>query len=154
MLYDLITLVGDSTANELAIAVCGDNLLSTSTALPMSSCNMPCSGKPTEFCGGSNALLVSYSGVPPGSAPAPGAPTVLQQYGNWHSIGCYTDSTAARTLLTGMGVNGAVTPQRCLDACRSAPTPFQFAGVEFAVVSPPLLSLDLHPLIVCLTGML
>jgi len=144
--------VGDLITHELALTVCGNELLSSSTALPMSSCNMPCSGNAGEICGGPNALLVSYSGGNAG--PAPGAPTVLPQYGNWHSLGCYTDGPQ-RTLLTGMPVQGgAMTPQRCMDACHSAAPPFQFAGVEYAGVSFMLLSLDLHPLIFCQTGML
>jgi len=135
MLYERITLQGENFAtHRLVIADCGDFLLSTSTALPMSSCNMPCSGNAAESCGGGNALLVFYSGVDPG--PPPASPTVLPAYGQWQSLGCYTDSVAARTLLTEMVVaGGAVTPQRCMDACQSASSPFRFAGVEYAEVS-------------------
>ncbi len=109
----------------------------------MSSCNMKCSGDQTETCGGPNALLVFSSGAAP---PAPAGPTVLQTYGVWQSLGCYTDTVAARTLLTGMAVQGgSVTPQRCIDAC--AVKPYKYAGVEYAEVSLMLLYLDLHPLI-------
>ena len=99
----------------------------------MGSCNMACSGNSAQSCGGSNALLVFYSGVDPGPPPAP--PSVLSSYGLWNSLGCYTDSVVARTLLTPIGVDGAVTPQRCMDACHSGATPFRFAGVEYAEVS-------------------
>lgn len=112
----------------------------------MSSCNMKCSGNQAETCGGPNALLVFYSGVAPQAPPA--GPTVLQAYGIWNYLGCYTDQVAARTLLTGVPVQGGpVTPQRCMDACQSAATPFKYAGVEYAGVSFMLLYLDLHPLI-------
>lgn len=67
---------------------CGNWLLSSATTLPMGSCNMACSGNSGETCGGSNALLVFYSGVDPG--PAPAAPTELKAYDLWVSIGCWT----------------------------------------------------------------
>jgi hypothetical protein len=41
-----------------------------------------------------------------------------------------------------------------MDACHSAPAPFQFAGVEYAGVSLILLTLDLHPLMFYQTAML
>ena len=113
----------------------------------MTSCNMPCSGNAAEVCGGGNALLVFSSGAanPP---PPSGGPTELSEYGLWDSLGCYTDTVAARTLLTQVGVaGGPMTPQRCMDACQSAATPFHFAGVEYATVSFTLLSLNLHQLI-------
>lgn len=129
----------------LLFADCGNLLLSSSTALPMSSCNMPCSGNSGENCGGSNALLVFYSGVDPG--PPQGGPTALPSYGQWNSLGCYTDNVATRTLLNQVGVNGAMTPQLCLDACHSASPPYQLAGVEYAGVSLTFISFDPHPLI-------
>ena len=127
------------------MTVCGNTLQNGSTQLPMSSCNMACSGDASEKCGGPNALLVFYSGVAP---PAGGAgPTVLQTYGLWNSLGCYTDQVAARTLANEVTVQGGpVTPQRCMDACRAAATPFKYAGMEYAGVSLMLLSDDSHPL--------
>lgn len=126
-------------------ADCGNSLLSSSTALPMSSCNMSCSGNAGENCGGNNALLVFYSGVDPG--PPPAGPTALPSYGQWNSLGCYTDSVATRTLLNQVGVNGAMTPQKCLDACHSASPTYQFAGLEYAGVSLTFVSFAPHPLI-------
>jgi hypothetical protein len=79
MLYDRITLSRELTTHQLVIAVCGNWLDSTSTALPMSSCNMPCSGNSAELCGGGNALLVFYSGVDPGPPP-----------GTWSQVGCFS----------------------------------------------------------------
>ena len=104
---------------------------------------MPCAGNSAESCGGSNALLIFYSGVDPRLAPA--APFELPSYGLWESLGCYTDDVATRTLLTPIDVDGgAVTPQRCMDACHSSATPFRFAGVESGEVSFVFLSLDFH----------
>lgn len=125
------------------MADCGNTLMNGSTQLPMTSCNMACSGSPGEICGGSNALLVFYSGVAPA---APTGATVLQTYGAWNSLGCYTDSVAARTLANMVIVQGGpVTPQRCMDACRAAATPFLYAGMEYAGVSLMLyLSIPTH----------
>ena len=54
--------VGNTTTHELANADCGD-LPFTSAPLPMDNCNVPCPGNPGEFCGGVNALLVSWMSV-------------------------------------------------------------------------------------------
>src|SRR5258708_4175776 len=102
---------------------------------------MACSGNSAEICGGPNALSLYSSGKTPSAAP-----TVLQSFGLWTSLGCFTDSAAARTLLTPIGVTGgSVTPQRCMDACSSATSPFRFAGVEFAAVCFMFSSPDLYP---------
>ncbi|KAJ6565672.1 copper radical oxidase [Mycena sp. CBHHK59/15] len=55
--------------------------------------------------------------------------------GNWSSIGCYTDSIAARTL-TGASTTDLVnmTVENCIDFCDSKQ--LIFAGVEFMVSSP------------------
>jgi hypothetical protein len=86
---------------------------------------MACAGNSSEACGGPNRLTVFSN---PGGGPKtdPGS-------NGWGYIGCYTDSTAARTLTTGMAVNGgasSMTVNSCLTACKGSG--FTYAGVEYA----------------------
>ena len=86
---------------------------------------MACSGNSSEVCGGPNGLTVFYNGLG-GISTNPG-PT------GWGSLGCYSDSTGARTLTTGMGVPGgasAMTVALCTSACKQ--NGFTYAGVEYA----------------------
>ena len=51
-----------------------------------------------------------------------------------------SDAGAARSLTVPMGVTGAMTPQKCLDACRASG--YTYAGTEYSAVS---ILLPLHP---------
>jgi hypothetical protein len=92
-------------------------------------------GNNKELCGGSYGLNVyKYGGgattsTTPGTttrttttttsaSATPTGPTVLQTYGNWQSQGCYIDNAPGRSLPNAMNMNGANTPQKCMDAVR------------------------------------
>jgi hypothetical protein len=88
---------------------------------------MPCSGAPGEACGGPNRLSVyEKAATPGGGTPAPSGPS------GWGSLGCYSDSVAARILPTGVGVAGGASNNSaasCTAAC--AASNFKYAGTEY-----------------------
>ncbi|KIM22583.1 glyoxal oxidase [Serendipita vermifera MAFF 305830] len=109
-------------------------------------CNMKCNGS-NNFCGGPNGLNVYQYGTVASSsttattsstrasttttstAPTTTGPTTLQTYGNWQSQGCWSDDPAQRSLSFTANVNGANTPQKCMDACYAAG--YNYAGMEY-----------------------
>jgi hypothetical protein len=83
-------------------------------------------GSPSEACGGPNRLTVFSSGqthTGPTTNPGPEG---------WTSLGCYTDSVAARTLSvrmdTAAGSAGMTVAQRA-SACHASG--YGLAGVEY-----------------------
>lgn len=93
-----------------------------------SDCNMACNGDDSEDCGASNRLTVyQYNGTTalgPVENPGPDG---------WTSLGCYTDSTAARTLTHQVSTDGGaadMTIALCTSACGSAG--YKYAGAEYA----------------------
>ncbi|KAI5359093.1 putative hem peroxidase, carbohydrate-binding WSC, hem peroxidase superfamily [Septoria linicola] len=91
-------------------------------------CDMPCAGNSTEICGGSSRLNVyQITALPtmnPGSNSLPAG---------WNALGCFTDSTSARSLSNGVEVQGGssnMTIRGCLSAC--AGRGFAYAGLEYA----------------------
>lgn len=112
------------------MADCGNTFNGGSKAAT-DGCNMACSGNSTEVCGGPNRLTVFTSGNAGGSSSS--GPSVNPGPAGWGSLGCYTDSTGARTLTTGVAVTGgasAMTVALCTSACKS--NGFKYAGVEYA----------------------
>jgi hypothetical protein len=94
---------------------------------PAGDCNMACNGAASETCGGSNRLTVyQYNGTAPlGPLTNPGPP-------GWASLGCYSDTVAARTLSTMVATSGGAANMsvvHCTDACDAAG--FKLAGLEF-----------------------
>ncbi|KAH9987623.1 copper radical oxidase [Russula compacta] len=80
------------------------------------------------ICGAGSRLNLYWSGATP---PAP--PSIVPSYGSWVSLGCYSDSTAARTLTVPTAVVGGASNnsvQSCADACFSSGYPL--AGVEYS----------------------
>ncbi|EAW08575.1 WSC domain protein [Aspergillus clavatus NRRL 1] len=75
-----------------------------------SGCDTPCAADASQICGGSNALSL-YVIVP-----------------IWQSLGCYSDSTKARTLSTSYNVAGN-TVEKCQAACQAGG--YLYAGMEF-----------------------
>jgi hypothetical protein len=75
-----------------------------------SQCNAPCPGDASEICGGANALSL-YTVQPV-----------------WQSMGCYSDSTNARTLTASINIAGN-TVEKCQAACQA--NGYRYAGMEF-----------------------
>lgn len=108
---------------------CGNSLASTGTPAALSDCNMACNGNATEQCGGPDRLTVFNTTTPPG----PVGPFVNPGVNGYHSLGCYSDSVAARTLTTDMQTTGgqnALTVALCTSACAAGN--YLYAGLEYA----------------------
>lgn len=84
-------------------------------------------GDTTQVCGGGFRISVYKS-----SATPPPAPSALATYNGWGYQGCLVDAAASRSLGVGMGYTGALTPQKCLDACHGQG--YQYAGMEYSTV--------------------
>ena len=122
---------------------CGNAFSNGGGKLPdLSSCNMPCAGNSSESCGGPNRLNVydfnngyPASAIPTANAPAtstsnaPPAATPTGGDPDWAYLGCYTDSTQARTLMFAEDAGDAPTAKTCIAACVAAG--YTLAGVEY-----------------------
>lgn len=115
-------------------------------------CNMPCNGNTTQHCGGPDRLDLYKYGIPsgaPGSSTTTSSsslPTVTSSTSTsavptpsgtgpsgWTSLGCYTDSTAARALSVNSGVVGgpaAMSIEGCADACKAGG--YTYSGTEYS----------------------
>lgn len=101
---------------------CDYSINSPSNKTAESECNFPCAGASGEPCGGSNRMNVFTNGVAP--------PVENPGVNGYHSLGCYTDSTTARTLSTYLPVNnGIVFVLGCTQLCQQHS--FPFCGVEY-----------------------
>lgn len=95
-----------------------------------SDCNMPCTGVPSQPCGGPDRMNLFWNGK---TAPPP--PETITNPGpdGWVSEGCYIDSVAARTLanrVDTIGGGSVMTIQLCVSACKTAG--YSLAGAEYA----------------------
>ncbi|KAF2655101.1 copper radical oxidase [Lophiostoma macrostomum CBS 122681] len=95
---------------------CGNAIAISSEPAELDSCDMPCKGNASEYCGGPNRLNI-YT---------PRQETTA----GWTSLGCYTDSAAARTLTVYVFPPGDLTTKSCQNACQSAG--YTLAGTEYA----------------------
>lgn len=111
-------------------------------------CNMACSGAPGEACGGPNRLSLyeraaaSSSQSSASTSTAATAASILVSTSSinpaatsgtklgWSYEGCYVDGPGPRTLPNGVGVQGGMTRQKCLDACQAGG--YVLAGTEYA----------------------
>lgn len=93
-----------------------------------SDCNMPCKGDSTQDCGAGNRLSVVVDSTYSQTFFA------RQSYNNWNLVGCYSDSTAKRSLANGVslsafgGANNA-TIANCMQACQARG--FTYCGEEY-----------------------
>ncbi|KAH9979503.1 copper radical oxidase [Lactifluus volemus] len=104
---------------------CGNTISNGGTTASLTDCNFPCPGNAAEVCGAGNRLNLYWSGATP--------PVIAQSYGLWVSLGCYSDTPAARTLsvpTTPVGGASNNSVQSCADACFALGYPL--AGVEYA----------------------
>ncbi|KAI0315679.1 copper radical oxidase [Amylostereum chailletii] len=107
---------------------CGDTISDGGTNTTASDCNTPCTGNANETCGAGGRLSMYWSGKQP-----PPPPTTAPSNGLWRSLGCYNDTTAARSLSVPVNVPGGtanVSVQTCTQACFDLGYPL--AGMEFA----------------------
>ncbi|KAF2677059.1 WSC-domain-containing protein, partial [Lentithecium fluviatile CBS 122367] len=118
------SLAGTEYSNE---CFCG-NSIANGGGPAASGCDMPCSGAPGEACGGPNRLSVyEKAATTGGTTPAASGPS------GWGSLGCYSDSVAARILPTVGIINGGpanMSAASCTAAC--AASNFKYAGTEYA----------------------
>ncbi|KAF4624843.1 hypothetical protein G7Y89_g13327 [Cudoniella acicularis] len=99
----------------------------------LSNCNMACNGNSTEYCGGPGAMnLYSYQGVTPVSSSTPTSTvtpvTSIPLPSAWATLGCYTDSDAARALSNELNIP-SLTVEKCIAGCSAAG--YIIAGVEY-----------------------
>ncbi|KAL2060629.1 hypothetical protein VTL71DRAFT_9270 [Oculimacula yallundae] len=88
-----------------------DNAISGAGVLAdPATCNKACPGNPLEICGGGDRLSV-YKVTP-----------------TWQTVGCYTDTTNARTLSASYNIAGN-TNEKCQAACQAGG--FKYSGTEF-----------------------
>jgi len=119
------TYAGVEYSNE---CYCGDTIAASGALSTATDCNMPCAGNATELCGGASRLNIfkSTTAKPVASGPVtnPGPP-------GWPFLGCYTDSTAARTLTVNGLVAGAapLSIALCTQACQKQG--YTMAGAEY-----------------------
>jgi hypothetical protein len=102
-----------------------DNYVSTSaTNASLSDCNMPCNGNASEFCGAGNRLdLYAAGSTTPSVKTASSTPAPPP---GWFSLGCYNDSSAARSLSKPTYIQVPMTVEACTSACAKAG--YTFAG--------------------------
>ena len=108
-----------------------------------SSCNMPCNGNSSEYCGGPNRLeayklvnnpvttttttAVSATGTGAGTSATATGPSIVQTIGSYNFVGCYTEGTNARALSAKV-VN---TPDMNLQYCAGNCTGYTYFGAEY-----------------------
>ncbi|KAG8822629.1 hypothetical protein FRC19_005563 [Serendipita sp. 401] len=102
---------------------CGNASNPLADSAPVEECNMPCLGDASEFCGGSNRLLLYHN---PANNPVQPTPS-----GSWAPAqgGCWTDSVQDRALQKRLGSYDDLTVPKCQYLCEQAG--FNLAGVEF-----------------------
>lgn len=100
------------------------NFITNTTSVPKSSiCNMRCSGRGDQLCGGPNAISL-YKNT------AYVAPQIKNQIGSFSSKGCITDpSGGSRTLNETSFASDTMTADSCVKYCLGKR--MQYAGVEY-----------------------
>jgi hypothetical protein len=114
---------GTEYANE---CWCGNS--APSSPAPESQCNMACKGDSTQKCGAGNRLSVVSDDSWKQTFFA------TQNSGPWNLMGCYTDSTAKRSLansvsLAAYGGDANATISNCVQACQARG--FTYCGAEY-----------------------
>ncbi|KAL0953189.1 hypothetical protein HGRIS_004443 [Hohenbuehelia grisea] len=102
---------------------CDHALQNPGKAVAASECNFACVGNRLQICGGRNRISVYRNDL----VPAPRliqAPSTGVEY-----LGCYTDTSSARTLTSQIPVAGGVTPASCAAACRARGD--KYSGVQY-----------------------
>ncbi|EMD36066.1 hypothetical protein CERSUDRAFT_115979 [Gelatoporia subvermispora B] len=103
---------------------CGNAMDNGGTNTSLTDCSTACTGNADELCGAGDRLDVYWSGV----QPAP-PPETVAAVGLWDSLGCFNDSTGARTFPVQLTLDNT-SVETCTDGCFNAGYPL--AGMEFA----------------------
>lgn len=106
---------------------CGNLILNGGkVAEVQSSCNTPCSGNPTQTCGGGGRMSILSKGEPKARA----VPKPVQTVGNWTYKGCAQDNVNnKRTFFWQSFFPKTMKPSDCLNAC--AKFGYMAAGLEY-----------------------
>lgn len=105
---------------------CGNLIKDGGRPADISSCNVPCAGKKTEFCGGHTGQRVLIYERTPFVIP-----TAVPKVRRWQSIGCWSDDPQTRALHHDGGGSDGMTVEDCVSTCSDAGLPL--AGVEFGL---------------------
>jgi len=98
----------------------------TTLATPsINACNMPCSGAPSETCGGPGALSVWNNTM----LTPPREPKEVDHVGEYISLGCYLEGTTGRALDGAAVVKMEMTVEMCVGFCRVGG--WAVVGVEY-----------------------
>lgn len=93
-------------------------------------CSMACSGNTAEACGGPDRLNIFHNDA---VTAKPVGPATNAGPAGWGFVGCYTDSTQARTLINGYPVQGGaqnMSVANCAAACGT--NGYTLSGVEYS----------------------
>ncbi|KAI9443578.1 WSC domain-containing protein [Lactarius indigo] len=104
---------------------CGNYLAESAKIGLPPECSVKCPGNSDEICGAGHHLNLHWSGAGP-------APIIFPDVGDWHFLGCYTDSKNKRTLSKLTSVTGGqhyMSVASCTDACKRSG--YVLAGMEF-----------------------
>ncbi|KAJ6521662.1 glyoxal oxidase N-terminus-domain-containing protein [Mycena vulgaris] len=106
---------------------CDDFIENSGVSMPITDCDLPCTGDSQESCGGPNRLNIFWSGAQP-----PPPPTIPSFIGKWESLGCYSDNVdgQGRALPNAVNIAGEFSLETCTSACFNAGMPL--SGAEFA----------------------
>lgn len=112
---------------------CGNTISASGKTADAGDCNMGCAGNANELCGAGNRLNIFHNENQPVTAAAPPALAHNAGPAGWGYLGCYTDSTAARTLAFNTYSEGgaaSLTVALCTEACQAGG--YNISGVEYS----------------------
>ncbi|PSS14960.1 hypothetical protein M430DRAFT_51625 [Amorphotheca resinae ATCC 22711] len=123
-MYQVAPIVSSSNSTS---CFCGNSLASSSTT-NYTDCSMPCTGNPSQLCGGPNRLsLYNQTTYTP-----PRNPALINSY---TYLGCFSESLTTSRLLSGASYTNStsMTIESCTAFCRQQQMPDGvYAGVEYA----------------------
>ncbi|KAF8983616.1 glycosyl hydrolase family 71-domain-containing protein [Cyathus striatus] len=105
---------------------CSNTITAGVTKSSANECNMPCSGKSSDICGGGNRISIYQAGgssTPTTTTSSPSSTSTSFSY-----YGCVAEgSSGSRRALTGASyTDSSMTPQKCQSLCSG----FQYAGIS------------------------
>ncbi|GKT49252.1 WSC domain-containing protein [Colletotrichum spaethianum] len=109
---------------------CGNSLVASTTAAPLSDCSMQCSGDSTQYCGAGNRIEL-YSTTATRSSSSTAAPTAtlahINAIGKYSLVGCQTEADGARALQGAQNAADDMTLDKCATFCSD----YTFFGTEY-----------------------